>query len=180
MSDSEYSDLDHESEFEVCCSRGARSCGITGACTLPFDPTSIENLILSVTDMFDFRVLMSDKKVQGAVLVTTGLSIAGALIGKHYGGKVGAAVGGAVGGACGLGVVAHTMREIWQDVKGKLAELFDIVYDYLAGLGFEDYRNAGKFIMQNSSNSAQLGMLILQFTSDALGKKIISNLSASI
>ncbi|XP_050679427.1 protein C19orf12 homolog [Leptidea sinapis] len=110
-------------------------------------------------------------------LCCTSLSIAGALIGNRVGGKVGAAVGGAVGGACGLGVVAVTMREIWRDVREKLSELFDIVYDYLAGLGLEDYKRAAKFVMQNSTNSSQLAMLILQFATNILGKQILSSLT---
>lgn len=70
------------------------------------------------------------------------------------------------------------MRDVWQDIKGKLAELFDIVYDYLAGLGIDDYKNAAKFLMQNSGNGTQLAMVILQVTSDILGKQILSSLTA--
>ncbi|XP_034836123.1 uncharacterized protein [Maniola hyperantus] len=172
------SDSDTENEFEICCRPGG-SCS-RGPSNLPFDPRSIENLILSISDQFNFRVLLNDSRTKKAVLVTAGLTLAGSLIGKHYGGKAGAAVGGAIGGVCGLGVVVVSMRDIWQDIKEKLWELFDIVYDYLAGLGIEDYKMAAKFLMQNSGHSSQLAMLILQVTSDILGKQILSSLSAGL
>ncbi|CAH2268518.1 uncharacterized protein LOC120633635 [Pararge aegeria] len=191
LSSSDYSDSDTENEFDICCaggscSRGSGACSresgpcalLTGSSGLPFDPTSIENVILSISDQFNFRVLLNDSRAQKAVLITAGLTLAGSLIGKHYGGKAGAAVGGAIGGVCGLGVVVVSMRDIWQDVKGKLWELFDIVYDYLAGLGIEDYEMAAKFLVQNSGQSSQLAMVILQYTSSALGKKILSTLTA--
>lgn len=97
MSTDYYTDSESDGEYEVC----ARA----NSCTLPFDPTSIENIILSISDKFDFRVIMSDDRTKGALLVTAGLTIAGGLLGRHYGGKVGAAVGGAIGGACGLGII---------------------------------------------------------------------------
>ncbi|CAH4027367.1 uncharacterized protein LOC123710039 [Pieris brassicae] len=165
MSDFESSDSEYETDLDV----------YSSGPELPFNPSMIEDLILSITDKFNFRVVMSDRRVKNAVLVTTGLSVAGALIGKYYGGKTGAVVGGAVGGVCGLGVVAVTMREIWQEIKGKLPELYEIVYDYLAGLGFDDYHRAIKFVLQHSGATTQLGMLILQITSDTLGKKILSS-----
>lgn len=88
-------------------SRGGGSCG-GGSCgrggMLPFDPTSIENILLMIFEKFNFRVLM-EERARSAILVTAGFAIAGGLFGKHFGGKVGAAVGGAVGGACGIGVV---------------------------------------------------------------------------
>ncbi|VVC96874.1 unnamed protein product [Leptidea sinapis] len=149
-SDSESSGSDYEGEYDLCCTSNL------GTCPLPFDPPSLENIILSITDKFNFRVILNDGRAKKAVLVTAGLSIAGALIGNRVGGKVGAAVGGAVGGACGLGVV---------------------VYDYLAGLGLEDYKRAAKFVMQNSTNSSQLAMLILQFATNILGKQILSSLT---
>lgn len=71
------------------------------------------------------------------------------------------------------------MRDVWKDIKGKLSELFDIVYDYLAGLGIEDYKNAATFLMQHSSNSKQLALIIIQVTSDILGKKVLSSLTAT-
>lgn len=102
MSDFEYSgsDSEYETDLEVSSSGSG----------LPFDPTSIENIILLITDKFDFRVVMNDKRVKNTLLVATGLSVAGALIGNHYGGKKGALVGGAVGGVCGLGVVGMYLR----------------------------------------------------------------------
>ncbi|KAJ8709426.1 hypothetical protein PYW07_009252 [Mythimna separata] len=173
MSDYE-SGSDHDGYEEVC-TRGARACGRSDV-TLPFDPSSIENVILTISDMFDFRVIMSDERAKGALLVTTGLAIAGGLIGRHYGGKIGAAVGGAVGGACGLGIVAVSMRSIWEDIRNKLAELFDIVYDYLAGMGLEDYQRAAMFLTQ-PGDKTQLAMVILNTASTILGKKILSSLT---
>lgn len=164
----EYSD----GEFEICTSR-------YNSCALPFDPTSIEKIILSISDLFDFRVIMSDERAAGALLVTTGLAIAGGLLGRHYGGKIGAAVGGAVGGACGLGVVAVSLRDIWQDIKNKLHELFEIVYDYLAGLGIEDYKYAAMLLTSQSDASTQLAVIVLQTASSVLGKKILSSLTAA-
>lgn len=87
-----------DSEYEMCPIR-------SNSYALPFDPTSLENVILMISDTFDFRVVLSDGRAQAALLVTTGLTLAGGFIGRHYGGKVGAMVGGAVGGACGLGIV---------------------------------------------------------------------------
>lgn len=82
--------------------QGGGSCGCRTV--LPFDPSSIENILLMIFEKFNFRVLMEERACS-AVLVTAGFAIAGGLFGKHLGGKVGAAVGGAVGGACGIGVV---------------------------------------------------------------------------
>lgn len=96
-----YSDSGSEGEYEQVCTRG----GTCGTPVLPFDPSSIEKVILAISDSFDFRVVLSDERTKGALLVTTGFTIAGGLIGRHYGGKIGAAVGGAIGGACGLGIV---------------------------------------------------------------------------
>ncbi|OWR48764.1 uncharacterized protein LOC116778992 [Danaus plexippus] len=172
--ESDFSESETENEYDLCCQRGS------GTCALPFDPTSIENIILSISDQFNFRILLNDSRVKSAIAITTGLTLAGSLIGKHYGGKVGAAVGGAVGGVCGLGIIAVSMRDIWQDIKGKLSELFDIVYDYLAGLGINDYKMAAKFLMQNSWDSRQLAGIVLQVSSDVLGKKILSSLNAAI
>lgn len=103
------SDSDSDCEFEVC-SRDGRCCGQSNGsdaamAKLPFDPTSLENLILAISDKFDFRVVLNDERTRGALLMTAGLTIAGGFIGRHYGGKMGAAVGGAIGGACGLGIV---------------------------------------------------------------------------
>lgn len=67
-----------------------------------------------------------------------------------------------------------SMRDIWQDVKGKLCELIYIVYDYLAGLGIEDYKMAANFLMQNREHSSQLAKIILQVTTHALRNKIVS------
>ncbi|CAH2095566.1 unnamed protein product [Euphydryas editha] len=170
---SDYSDSELEWEYDFCCKHESNSWG------LPFDPTSLENIILSLSDKFDFRIILNNGRVKSAVLVTTGLTLAGTMIGKHYGGKFGAAVGGAVGGICGVGIIAVSMRDIWKDIKGKLSELFDIVYDYLAGLGIEDYKNAATFLMQHSGNSTQLAMIIIQVTSDILGKKVLSSLTAT-
>lgn len=102
-----YSESESDNEYEQVCTRGG-GCG-GGSAALPFDPASIENVILSISDSFDFRVIMSDERTKGAFLVTTGLAIAGGLIGRHYGGRIGAAVGGAVGGACGLGIVGKLL-----------------------------------------------------------------------
>ncbi|CAB3233034.1 unnamed protein product [Arctia plantaginis] len=121
---------------------------------------------------------MNDSRTKGALLVTAGLTIAGGLIGRHYGGKVGAAVGGTVGGALGVGCVIISMRSIWNDIKEKLSELFEIVYDFLAGLGIDDYKNAAKFLTQNGFN-AQLAMVILETASTILGKQILSSLTAA-
>lgn len=100
--DVEYSDSDTESEkeYDLCCVQSVNSCA------LPFDPESLENIILDLTDKFNFRVIWSDQRAKSALLVTTGLAVAGSLIGKHYGGNMGAAIGGAVGGACGVGFVS--------------------------------------------------------------------------
>lgn len=93
-------------------SSGGRSCG-SGGCgsggggfssVLPFNPSSIEEILLMIFDKFNFRVLM-EERTRGAVLITAGFAIAGGIFGKHVGGNVGAAVGGAVGGVCGIGVV---------------------------------------------------------------------------
>ena len=99
-------DSDSDTGYEQVRTRGCCSSRTTSA-ALPFDPSSIENVILTISDAFDFRVLMSDERTKGALLVTTGLAIAGGLIGRHYAGKMGAALGGAVGGACGLGIVGE-------------------------------------------------------------------------
>lgn len=167
------SDYDSGSDgYDEVCTRG----GSCRSAALPFDPTAIENVILTISDSFDFRVIMSDERAKGALLVTTGLAIAGGLIGRHYGGKIGAAVGGAVGGACGLGIVAVSMRSIWEDIKNKLSELFDIVYDYLAGMGLDDYQRAAMFLTQ-PGDKTQLAMVILNTASSILGKKILSSLT---
>ncbi|PZC77433.1 uncharacterized protein LOC110376752 [Helicoverpa armigera] len=168
------SDSGSDNGYESVYTRGTM-CGNAG---LPFDPACIEKVILSISDAFDFRVVLSDERTKSALLVTTGLALAGGLIGRHYGGKIGAAVGGAVGGACGLGIVAVSMRSIWQDIKEKLSELFDIVYDYLAGLGLEDYKRAAMFLT-TSGDKTQLAMLILQTASGILGKKILSSITAA-
>ncbi|XP_063832658.1 uncharacterized protein LOC135081802 [Ostrinia nubilalis] len=172
MSSFEYSDT--ECEYEVC---GRRS--NSGSAALPFDPSALEKVILTISDSFDFRVVMSDERVKGAMLVTTGLALAGGLIGNHYGGKIGAAVGGAIGGACGIGIVAVSMRDIWEEIKSKLSELFDIVYDYLAGMGLDDYKRAAMFLAQNSGNTTQLASVIAQTASGLLGKRILSSLTAA-
>lgn len=164
-----YSDSDSD-EYEVCPMR-SNSFG------LPFDPSSLENIILLISDNFDFRVILSDERAKSALIVTTGLTLAGGFIGRHYGGKIGAAVGGAIGGVCGLGVVAVSMRDIWEDIKEKLSELFDIVYDYLAGLGLEDYKKAAMFLKNHSGDSQQLAMVIMQTASSVLGKQIMSSLT---
>lgn len=96
-----YSDSESD-EYEVCPLR-------SNSCALPFDPASLENIILTICDKFDFRVILSDDRAKGALLVTSGLTLAGGLIGRHYGGKIGAAVGGAIGGVCGLGIVGKTI-----------------------------------------------------------------------
>lgn len=97
-----FSDSESESDgYEVCHSR-------SNSCALPFNPTLLENIILTISDNFDFRVIMSSERAKGALLVTTGLTLAGGLVGRHYGGKIGAAVGGAIGGACGLGIAGKT------------------------------------------------------------------------
>lgn len=107
------SDYSDSGEFDMCaggqCSHDGRgNCG-GGSCgdcdtILPFDASSIENILLMIFDKFNFRLLM-EERTRSAVLITAGLAIAGGLIGQHVGGKVAAAVGGAVGGACGIGVV---------------------------------------------------------------------------
>uniref|UniRef100_A0A2A4K3X1 Glycine zipper 2TM domain-containing protein n=1 Tax=Heliothis virescens TaxID=7102 RepID=A0A2A4K3X1_HELVI len=168
------SDSGSDDGYEAVCTRGGR-CGNPA---LPFDPASIENVILTISDAFDFRVILSDERTKGALLVTTGLALAGGLIGRHYGGKIGAAVGGAVGGACGLGIVAVSMRSIWEDIREKLSELFDIVYDYLAGMGLDDYKRAAMFLTQ-PGDKTQLAMIILQTASGILGKKILSSITAA-
>ncbi|CAG5056935.1 unnamed protein product [Parnassius apollo] len=164
-------DSEHEDDYDLCCIERSNSSA------LPFDPISLENIILNITDKFDFRVIWNDQRAKSALLVTTGLTVAGTLIGKHYGGKVGATIGGAVGGACGIGFVVVSMRDIWEDVKSKLSELFDVVYDYLAGLGIEDYKKAAQFLIHNGDYSKELAMLIIQISSDILGKKILSSLT---
>ncbi|RVE52559.1 hypothetical protein evm_002678 [Chilo suppressalis] len=169
---SSFDDSDYEGTYEMC-RRGSESCA------LPFDPACLENVILTISDCFDFRVILSDDRAKGAMLVTTGLAIAGGLIGRHYGGKIGAAVGGAIGGACGIGIVAISMRDIWEDIKSKLSELFDIVYDYLAGMGLEDYKKAAMFLAQHNSGTTELAQVILQTASGLLNKKIVSSLSNS-
>ncbi|XP_053613839.1 uncharacterized protein LOC128677186 [Plodia interpunctella] len=169
---SDQSDYSDSEEYEVCNLR-SNSCG------LPFDPTALENIILKISDKFNFRMVLNDERAKTALMVTSGLTLAGTLIGRHYGGKVGAAVGGAVGGACGLGIVVVAMRDIWNDIKEKLSELFDIVYDYLAGLGIEDYRKAALFLAKNATGSSDLALVILETASEILGKKIMSSLSAA-
>lgn len=109
-SSDDYSDSDTEYEFELCCADGSCEWGSSefarlAFARLPFDPASIENVILSITDQFNFRVLLNENNVKKAMLITAGLTLAGSLIGKHYGGKAGAMVGGAVGGACSVGVI---------------------------------------------------------------------------
>lgn len=89
---------DSDEEFEVCPIR-------SNSYALPFDPTSLENIILTICDNFDFRLVLSSDRAKGALIVTTGLTFAGGMLGRYYGGRVGAMVGGAVGGVCGLGIV---------------------------------------------------------------------------
>lgn len=101
MSSFEYSDYECDDDM---CTRRANSCA------LPFDPSALENVILTISDSFDFRVVMSDERAKGAMAVTAGLALAGGLIGRHYGGKIGAAVGGAIGGACGIGIVGKFVK----------------------------------------------------------------------
>ncbi|KAG7309469.1 hypothetical protein JYU34_005437 [Plutella xylostella] len=162
------------SDYECC---GGGSCSRSDSISLPFDPGCLENVILNIGDVFDLRVLMSSDRVKGALLLTGGLAVAGGLLGRHVGGQLGAAVGGAVGGACGLGIVAISMRDIWQEIKAKLSELFDIVYDYLAGMGINDYRKAFSFITQKNAMSKELAMVVVQFTASVLGKKVLSSLT---
>ncbi|XP_041982829.1 uncharacterized protein LOC121735896 [Aricia agestis] len=179
--DSDYEDSDIEEGcdsdlcegFEVCCRRGSVPS------VLPFDINSLEGIILKLIDQFDFRVVLQDNKIKSAILVTSGLTLAGSLIGKHFGGKIGAAVGGAVGGICGIGLVVVSMRDIWKDIREKLGAVFDIVYDYLAGLGIDDYKMAAKFLMSNSADSSQLALVIMQVTSEILGKKVLSSLATA-
>lgn len=76
-------------------------------------------------------------------------------------------------------VSAVSMRDIWQDIKAQLHDLMEIVYDYLAGLGLEDYKRAAMFLTSNSSVSTQLAMLILETTSSVIGKKVLSSLTAA-
>ncbi|KOB79140.1 Uncharacterized protein OBRU01_00994 [Operophtera brumata] len=159
-------------EYDVCYRR-------SNSCALLFNPTSLENIILTLSDKFDVRVILSSERARGALLVTTGLTLAGGMLGRHYGGKIGAAVGGAIGGVCGLGFVAVSMRDIWEDIKSKLSELFDIVYDYLAGLGLDDYRKAATFLTNNSEDSQQLAMIIMETASALLGKKILSSITTA-
>lgn len=71
------------------------------------------------------------------------------------------------------------MRDIWEDVKTRLSELFDVVYDYLAGLGLDDYRKAATFLQNHSGDSEQLAMVIMEIASNILGKKILSSLTAA-
>lgn len=74
-------------------------------------------------------------------------------------------------------VPAISMRDIWQEIKAKLSELFDIVYDYLAGMGINDYRKAFSFITQKNAMSKELAMVVVQFTASVLGKKVLSSLT---
>lgn len=71
------------------------------------------------------------------------------------------------------------MRDVWEDIKAKLAELFDIVYDYLAGMGIDDYKNAITFLNQHRGSNVQLALIIAETASSILGKKVLSSLSAS-
>ncbi|KAL4719756.1 hypothetical protein ACJJTC_013316 [Scirpophaga incertulas] len=172
MSSFDYSDSDSES-YEIC-RRGSDP----GSCALPFDPSSLEEIILSISDTFDFRVIMKDERSKTALLLTGGLAVAGGLVGRHYGGKLGAAVGGAIGGACGLGIVAISMREIWIEIKSKLAELYEIVFDYLGGMGLNDYKKAAFFLAKHSSTT-ELAQIILSTTATILGKKVFSTLTTT-
>ncbi|XP_059048296.1 uncharacterized protein LOC131843637 [Achroia grisella] len=179
MANNNCADSDSDHDYDTC------SVSRSNSCSLPFDPTSIENLILKIADKFDFRVVLNDGRARGALVVTTGLALAGALLGHHYGGKLGEGgrkwggiAGGVVGGACGAGLAAVSMRDIWKDIKFKLSELFDIVYDYLAGLGIDDYKRAAMFLTKNGS-VADLAMIILKTTSSILGQKILSSLPAA-
>ncbi|XP_047994021.1 uncharacterized protein LOC125232409 [Leguminivora glycinivorella] len=155
------------------CSRRSSFPGV-----LPFDPLSIENLILSVVDKFDFRVMMTNERTRDAILVTAGFALAGGLIGKMCGGRMGAAVGGAVGGACGIGVVAISMREVWKEIRPKFADVFDLVYDYLAGLGIKDYASAAMFLANTNPQTTVLAKMILESSSHILGKQLVSNLGS--
>lgn len=94
------SDDEGEVDYDLCTIERRNSCA------LPFDPSSLENIILKISDQFDFRVLWKSPRAKAALIVTAGLAVAGSLIGNHYGGKTGAAIGGVVGGACGAGLVS--------------------------------------------------------------------------
>ncbi|KAJ0172031.1 hypothetical protein K1T71_012004 [Dendrolimus kikuchii] len=165
--------MDSDGEYEVIPCR-------MNSCTLPFDRVSLENFILTISDQFNFRVVLSDERTTGALLLTAGLTIAGGFVGRHYGGKVGAIFGSAVGGACGVGLVAVSMRDVWEDIKEKLWGLLEVVYDYLAGMGLQDYKNVARFVASRSGCESQIAMLILETASSTLGKKIISNLTTSL
>lgn len=54
------------------------------------------------------------------------------------------------------------MRDIWLEIKPKLEELFELVYDYLAGMGIDDYRKAASLVTRSSGDTKQLAMIIMQ------------------
>ncbi|XP_049885738.1 uncharacterized protein LOC126380389 [Pectinophora gossypiella] len=159
------------SDWEMDC------CSAQGCSRLPFDPTELQDVILSISDRFDFRVIMSEGKAKNALIITTGLTIAGTVIGRRYGGNIGAALGGAMGGACGLGIAAVSMREVWDDVKSKLSELFEIAYDYLAGLGLRDYQAAAALVACGGGDSKHLALLLADMASKLLDKKVVSSIT---
>ncbi|KAJ2954065.1 hypothetical protein O0L34_g2279 [Tuta absoluta] len=157
-------------------SGGSSSSG-NGSVALPFDPAAIQNVILGLADQFDIRVLFNDKRMNTAMLITSGLALAGSVIGKHYGGNVGAVVGGAVGGACGVGIAAVSLRDVWDDVKNRLWELYEIAYDYMAGMGLRDYQQAASLLINKSGGGqgAQLAQILAQVASTLLKKKVTAS-----
>lgn len=92
---------------------------------LPFDANSLENIILTVSDHFNFRVVLGNKETRRAICIGTGLTIAGTVIGRQLGGKVGAAVGGALGGACGVGLVGKLKKSVQTMFKPQGTQRWD-------------------------------------------------------
>ncbi|KAI5640314.1 hypothetical protein NE865_07239 [Phthorimaea operculella] len=140
-------------------------------------PYHHKNIILSLVDKFDIRVLLSDKRMSTAMMITSGLAMAGSVIGKHYGGNMGAVLGGAVGGACGVGIAAVSLRDVWDDVKNRLWELYEIAYDYIAGMGLRDYQQAASILMGKSAGGqgAQLAQILAQVASTLLQNKVTAS-----
>lgn len=70
------------------------------------------------------------------------------------------------------------MRDMWNDLRPKLAEIFDLVYDFLCGLGIDDYNKAATLLSAGNPDLLTLATLVKESSSSILGKKVLSSLPA--
>ncbi|XP_011555255.2 uncharacterized protein LOC105386396 [Plutella xylostella] len=141
-----------------------------------FDGSPIEQLILSLGDIFNIRIVWD----QQSALLTGALVLAGGVVGGLAGGRLGAAVGAGIGSVTGIGAAtALALREVWTDIKEKVKELFFIVFNYLRRLDPVDYVNAIQIVMSCTGTRTELVLTILDFIAHKLGKEVLSSLTAA-